>query len=94
MKQNVLKRFLCICFIVFLLSGCSTTQSTDATDGTNETELKETIAEQIISALAGSMGVVYTVPITSFVYSILNRDKVIYKKTSDNKVNGKRSLKI
>ena len=55
---------------------------------------KETIAEQIISALAGSMGVVYTVPITSFVYSILNRDKVIYKKTSDNKVNGKRSLKI
>ena len=55
---------------------------------------KETIAEQIISALAGSMGVVYTVPITSFVYSILNRDKVIYKKTSNNKVNGKRSLKI
>ena len=55
---------------------------------------KETIAEQINSALAGSMGVVYTVPITSFVYSILNRDKVINKKTSDNKVNGKRSLKI
>jgi uncharacterized membrane protein len=42
---------------------------------------KETIAEQVISALAGSMGVVYTVPITSFIYSILNRDKVIYKKT-------------
>lgn len=55
---------------------------------------KETIAEQIISAIAGSMGVVYTVPITSFVYSILNRDRVIYKKTSENKVNGKRSLKI
>ena len=55
---------------------------------------KETIAEQVISAVAGSMGVVYTVPITSFVYSILNRDKVIYKKTSKNKLNGKRSLKI
>lgn len=55
---------------------------------------KETIAEQIISAVAGSMGVVYTVPITSFIYSILNRDKVIYKKTSENKLNGKRSLKI
>ena len=55
---------------------------------------KETIAEQIISALAGSMGVVYTVPITSFVYSILNKDQVIYKKVSDNKLNGKRSLKI
>ena len=55
---------------------------------------KETIAEQIISAIAGSMGVVFTVPITSFVYSILNRDRVVYKKTSENKVNGKRSLKI
>lgn len=55
---------------------------------------KETIAEQVISAVAGSMGVVYTVPITSFIYSILNRDKVIYKKTSENKLNGKRSLKI
>ncbi|MBR3882579.1 MAG: YibE/F family protein [Clostridia bacterium] len=55
---------------------------------------KETIAEQIISALAGSMGVVYTVPITSFVYAVLNKDQVIYKKVSDNKLNGKRSLKI
>lgn len=55
---------------------------------------KETIAEQIISAIAGSIGVVCTVPITSFVYSILNRDRVIYKKTSENKLNGKRSLKI
>lgn len=55
---------------------------------------KETIAEQIISAIAGSMGVVYTVPITSAVYAFLNRDQVIYKKTSDNKLNGKRSLKI
>lgn len=55
---------------------------------------KETIAEQIISAIAGSMGVIYTVPITSFIYSILNKDKVIYKKNSENRINGKRSLKI
>lgn len=55
---------------------------------------KETIAEQIISAIAGSMGVVYTVPITSLVYSVLNRDQAIYRKTSENKLNGKRSLKI
>lgn len=55
---------------------------------------KEMIAEQIIPALAGSMGVVFTVPITALIYSVLNKDKVIYKKTSDNKINGKRSLKI
>ena len=55
---------------------------------------KETIAEQIISAIAGSMGVIYTVPITSFIYSVLNKDKVIYKKNSENRIDGKRSLKI
>ena len=54
---------------------------------------KETIAEQIISAIAGSMGVIYTVPITSFIYAILNKDKIIYNKTSENRINGKRSLK-
>ncbi len=55
---------------------------------------KETIAEQVISAIAGSMGVIYTVPITSFIYSILNKDRVIYKKNSENRIDGKRSLKI
>lgn len=55
---------------------------------------KETIAEEIISAIAGSMGVVYTVPITAFVYSFLNRKKTIYKTVSENKIEGKRSLKI
>ena len=45
---------------------------------------KETIAEQIISAIAGSMGVVYTVPITSIVYAVLNKDKTVYRKVSDN----------
>lgn len=55
---------------------------------------KETIAQEIISAIAGSMGVVYTVPITAFVYSFLNKDKVIYKTQSENKVDGKRSLKL
>lgn len=55
---------------------------------------KETIAEQVIAAIAGSIGVVYTVPITSFAYSVLNKDRVIYNKTSENKINGKRSLKI
>lgn len=55
---------------------------------------KEAIAEEIISAIAGSMGVVYTVPITAFVYSFLNRNKTVYKTVSDNKIEGKRSLKI
>lgn len=55
---------------------------------------KETIAQEIISAIAGSMGVVYTVPITAFIYSFLNKDKEIYKTKSENKLEGKRSLKL
>lgn len=55
---------------------------------------KETIAEQVISAIAGSMGVVYTVPITAFAYAILNKDKTVYRTVSENKLEGKRSLKI
>lgn len=55
---------------------------------------KEAIAEEVISAIAGSMGVVYTVPITAFIYSFLNKNKTVYKTVSENKIEGKRSLKI
>ena len=55
---------------------------------------KEVISEYVISALAGSIGVLYTVPITSIVFAFLNRNKIIYKRVTDNKVEGKRSLKL
>lgn len=62
--------------------------------GMTEILNKETISEEVISALAGSMGVVFTVPITAILYAILNRRKTSYKMTSDNKVDGNRSLKL
>lgn len=55
---------------------------------------KEKIAEQIVLAIIGSMGVVYTVPITSIIYALINRHKIIYKRVAENKVDGKRSLKL
>lgn len=55
---------------------------------------KEAFAEQMISALAGSIGVVFTVPVTALLYSFINKRKTIYKTTSENKIEGKRSLKI
>ena len=55
---------------------------------------KESIATDAISAIAGSMGVVFTVPITSIVYALMNKDKTHYKTKSDNKIDGKRSLKL
>lgn len=62
--------------------------------GMGEILNKETIAEEIISAIAGSMGVVFTVPITAMLYSILNRKKTTYKTTSENRIEGQRSLKL
>lgn len=55
---------------------------------------KETIAIEIVSALAGSMGVVFTVPITSVIYSLLNKNRNVYDKKAKNVLDGKRSLKI
>lgn len=55
---------------------------------------KEAFAEQIISAISGSIGVVCTVPLTALAYAFINRKKTIYKTVSDNKIEGKRSLKI
>ena len=55
---------------------------------------KEAIAEQVITAIAGSIGVVYTVPITSIAYAIINKDKIIYRRNTENRVDGKRSLKL
>ena len=55
---------------------------------------KEIIATDIMSALAGSMGVVFTIPVTAIVYALFNKEKTAYKKKSDNKIKGKRSLKI
>ena len=53
---------------------------------------KETIAQEIISAIAGSMGVVYTVPITSFAYAILNKDNSLIEENINFSVkkNGKK----
>ena len=62
--------------------------------GFSEIINKETISEEIISAISGSMGVVFTVPITAIIYSVLNRKKTVYRTTSDNKLDGQRSLKL
>ena len=54
----------------------------------------EAIATEAVCALAGSTGIVYTVPITAAIFGFMNRDKNVYKVKSDNIVEGKRSLKL
>ena len=54
----------------------------------------EAIATEAVCAISGSIGIVYTVPITAAIYAFINRDKEIYKVTSANIIKGKRSLKL
>lgn len=54
----------------------------------------EAIATESVCAISGSIGIVYTVPITAAIFSFVNKDKEIYKSKSENIVEGKRSLKI
>lgn len=45
-------------------------------------------------AFVGNIGLIVSVPVTSFFYSIFNRKKTMYKTTSENIIDGKRSLKL
>lgn len=45
-------------------------------------------------AVVANIGLVLAVPITACCYASLNRKKTIYKTVSENKVDGKRSLKL
>ena len=45
-------------------------------------------------AIVANIGVLLSVPITACIYACLNRKKTIYKTVSENKVDGKRSLKL
>lgn len=54
----------------------------------------EAIATEAVCAISGSVGIVYTVPITAAIYAFINRDKEIYKAKSENIFKGKRSLKL
>ena len=47
-----------------------------------------------VIAFIGNIGLLLSVPITSLIYAMFNRKKTIYKTISDNKIDGKRSLKI
>lgn len=54
----------------------------------------EMIATDVISALAASVGVIFSVPITALAYAILNNKKLIYNRKSKNLKEGKRSLNL
>ena len=54
----------------------------------------EAIASESICAISGSVGIVYTVPITAAIFAFINRDKDVYKVKPDTKMGNKRTLKI
>ena len=42
----------------------------------------------------GSIGIVLSIPVTSIIYGTLNNKKTIYKTVPENRIDGKRSLKL
>jgi uncharacterized membrane protein len=48
----------------------------------------------VLITIIGNIGLVLSVPITSYIYSMFNGKKTAYKTISDNKIDGKRSLKL
>lgn len=55
---------------------------------------KDYMTMGIISVISACVGIIVSVPITAEFYSLINSKKTIYKTTSENKLDGKRSLKI
>ena len=55
---------------------------------------KEMIAESVVIGLVLMVVMIASAAISSLVYAFLGRDKVIYNKSSKNRLEGKRSLKL
>ena len=51
------------------------------------------IFKYVLILIVSCIGILLSVIVTSIVYAFLNKRKTIYKTVSDNKVDGKRSLK-
>ncbi len=58
------------------------------------TNAKIVTKEMIGISICGSVGVVFTIILSAFFYGIFNSKKTIYKTISENKLEGKRSLKL
>ena len=48
----------------------------------------------MVSVMSACCGIIISIVITSIFYALINNKKTIYKTTSDNRIEGKRSLKI
>ncbi len=55
---------------------------------------KEMIITDAISAIAASMGVIFTIPITSLIYAVFNKNSDDHTANKNSKINGQRSLTI
>ena len=55
---------------------------------------REFVAEATIIFFSGGFGILATIAITSLIYAFWDDEKFFYKNKSDNKVDGKRSLKV
>lgn len=52
------------------------------------------IFKYVLILIVSCIGILLSVIVTSVVYAFLNKRKTVYKTVSDNKLDGKRSLKL
>ena len=80
-----------VLIVVALLPICVTlNRDVGITDAFNQPD----IFSYLLITIVASIGIVISAPITAVAYATINRKKTIYKTTSENKVDGKRSLKL
>jgi len=80
-----------VLIVVALLPICvSLNKDISISDAINQPD----IFSYFLITIVANIGIVISAPITAICYATINRKKTIYKTTSENKIDGKRSLKL
>jgi len=87
MSNTLILSFIGSSLVLILLYMASSVSFTDIIN-------IEAIATEAVCAISGSVGIIYTVPITAAIFAFINRNKEVYKGKPENIIEGKRSLKL
>lgn len=93
-KKYVAEKINMIIFVVLSVSLFSICANINNDKSFSEICGDTEIFKYFLVIMVASIGVLISIPITSAIYATFNRKKTIYKTVSENKVDGKRSLKL
>ena len=93
-KKEIYEKINMILFVFFGISLFEISMNINNSKNIGEIFNLPDIFKVALMAVISGIGVIISVPITSAIYSSFNRKKTIYKTISENKLDGKRSLKL